>query len=87
MAMMLNSGHCDCIIVCIALSQVRCQVQELRVVLLQEGSAAEDDIPEVQLQLGRVRDKYFILTTAINISPQIFSGNKNSSTDLRTIRN
>ena len=66
----------DCIIVCIALSQVRCQVQELRVVLLQEGSAAEDDIPEVQLQLARVRDKYFILTTAINISPQIFSGNK-----------
>ena len=32
-------------------------------VLLQEGSAAEDDIPEVQLQLARVRDKYFILTT------------------------
>ena len=50
------------------MSQVRCQVQELRVVLLQEGSAAEDDIPEVQLQLARVRDKYFILTTAINIS-------------------
>ena len=37
-------------------------------VLLQEGSAAEDDIPEVQLQLAWVRDKYFILTTAINIS-------------------
>ena len=68
------------------MSQVRCQVQELRVVLLQEGSAAEDDIPEVQLQLGRVRDKYFFLTTAINISPQIFSENKNSSTDLCTIR-
>ena len=50
------------------MSQVRCQVQELRVVLLQEGSAAEDDIPEVQLQLAWVRDKYFILTTAINIS-------------------
>ena len=75
------------VIVCVPMSQVRCQVQELRVVLLQEGSAAEDDIPEVQLQLARVREKYFILTTAINISPQIFSGNKNSSTDLCTIRN
>ena len=53
--------------------QVRCQVQELRVLLLQEGSAAEDDIPEVQLQIPRVRGKYFILTTAINILPQIFS--------------
>ena len=75
------------VIVYVLMSQVRCQVQELRVVLLQEGSAAEDDIPEVQLQLARVRDKYLILTTAINISPQIFSGNKNSSTDLCTIRN
>ena len=69
------------------MSQVRCQVQELRVVLLQEGSAAEDDIPEVQFQLARVRHKYFTLTTAINILPQIFSENKNSSTDLCTIRN
>ena len=75
------------VIVYVPMSQVRCQVQELRVVLLQEGSAAEDDIPEVQLQLGRVRDKCFILTTAIIILPQIFSGNKNSSTDLCTIRN
>ena len=41
------------VIVYVPMSQVRCQVQELRVVLLQEGSAAEDDIPEVQLQLGR----------------------------------
>ena len=45
------------VIVYVSMSQVRCQVQELRVVLLQEGSAAEDDIPEVQLQLARVRDK------------------------------
>ena len=75
------------VIVYVSMSQVRCQVQELRVVLLQEGSAAEDDIPEVQFQLARVREKYFILTTAINILPQIFSENKNSSTDLCTIRN
>ena len=69
------------------MSQVRCQVQELRVVLLQEGSAAEDDIPEVQFQLARVSEKCFILTTAINILPKIFTENKNSSTDLCTIRN
>jgi len=47
--------------VIVLLCQVRCQVQELRVVLLQEGSASEDDIPEVRLELRQVRIKAVLL--------------------------